>query len=210
MRRTTLSFFCSTKQLSFFRIRLPNKISILEAVELVRDSVHTMCDVSAPSETQRLTRQSYCDCRSYTFFLYERLRVKVIWFSWHQCNSCIFLNSLPLSVSIPLIAKGKFCLTSWTPFFTQRWALFKSARFSVHPEWTSVSVRVHMYCPSVLMPQWAAVSASKKPRLAKLVYARPNQRPRSGAARYSAQCFARYVLIRWLQSDSIPRRWTSG
>jgi hypothetical protein len=46
---------------------------------------------------------------------------------------------------------------------TQRWVLFKSAHSSVHPEPTSVTVRVWQNWPFAFAPQWLTVSSSKKP-----------------------------------------------
>ena len=125
----------------------------------------------------RLTTLSFfCSTKQLSFFLYDLLRVKITSLLLHHCNSCVFLNSLPLSLSMPFIWNGKFCLTSSTASFTHRWALFKRARFSVQPEWTSVRVIVQIYCPWVLMPQLATVSTLKKLRLAKPVYVHPNRK----------------------------------
>ena len=42
----------------FLKIEELNKVSTLEVVQLVRDSVHTICDVCV-KQTRRLTRQPY-------------------------------------------------------------------------------------------------------------------------------------------------------
>jgi len=66
---------------------------------------------------------------------------------------------------MPSIGKGKFSFVYAICSFTQRWALFKRARTSVHPEPTSVIVKVWQNWPDAFEPQWLRVSISKNPGL---------------------------------------------
>ena len=104
----------------------------------------------------RTTAPFFCSTKQLSFFLWSRERVKGTGQAGLRSQSVMtrLINSPPLSLWNSLSGKGRPEWMSLRAVKVQRRALLRRENREIQPEATSVAVRVRIYRPEAVCPQW--------------------------------------------------------